>query len=84
MDAGIPPFEHEELELLPNNIRVEIDHYRKSGREPKMLCAWVDSDMRCSKYEHRPKLCRDFEVGGRGCRASRLRYGFDGLDGSND
>ena len=35
-------------------------------------CSWLDiSTRRCSHHEHRPQVCRDFEVGGRGCQQWR-------------
>src|SRR6478752_5938914 len=35
-------------------------------------CAWLDSNKnRCRFYEHRPDICRNFEVGGSWCSKSR-------------
>jgi Fe-S-cluster containining protein len=81
MDAGIPPFGSGELELLPNDIQVELALYNATGRRSGMPCAWVDSNMRCSQYKHRPKVCRDFEVGGHECRTVRFQYGIDVIEG---
>jgi Fe-S-cluster containining protein len=31
-------------------------------------CVWYDDEARrCRHHEHRPEVCRDFEVGGEGC-----------------
>ena len=36
-------------------------------------CAALDRNtMRCSIYERRPQICRDFEMGGRECLAARV------------
>ena len=41
-------------------------------------CIWLDMETRrCRYYEYRPKVCREFEVGGRGCQLSRKEQGFD-------
>lgn len=40
-------------------------------------CAWLDlKTMRCKWHEHRPSVCRDFEVGGEACVATRKAYGI--------
>lgn len=31
-------------------------------------CCWLDLETReCKHYEHRPELCKNFELGGRDC-----------------
>ncbi|MBS1142719.1 MAG: fe-s-cluster oxidoreductase [Proteobacteria bacterium] len=41
-------------------------------------CAALDRDsMRCTIYERRPGLCRDYEMGESDCLVERRRY-FDG------
>jgi Fe-S-cluster containining protein len=40
-------------------------------------CLWLDQETsRCRWHEHRPEVCRDFEVGGRGCMRWREVYGI--------
>jgi Fe-S-cluster containining protein len=41
-------------------------------------CVWYDAaTRRCRHYEHRPQICRDFEVGGEGCLRWRARGAAD-------
>ncbi|HBV63397.1 MAG TPA: hypothetical protein DEF45_10290 [Rhodopirellula sp.] len=38
-------------------------------------CVWYDAARRCCKHhEHRPQVCRDFSVGGKGCLEWRSYY----------
>lgn len=38
-------------------------------------CVWLDlNTRRCRYYEHRPQICRDFEVGCDGCHRWRKEY----------
>jgi Fe-S-cluster containining protein len=40
-------------------------------------CLWYDAASgRCRHYEHRPRACREFSVGGDDCRDSRRRAGI--------
>ncbi len=40
-------------------------------------CFWLDvTTGRCKNYEHRPDICRDFEVGNAGCREFRSDVGL--------
>lgn len=39
-------------------------------------CVWFDEDQRrCRHHEHRPRVCRDFQIGGDDCLAWREFYG---------
>lgn len=41
-------------------------------------CIWLDLETRrCRFYEHRPQICRDFEVGSEGCRSWRDEFNID-------
>ena len=78
MDNGLPPFKDGELELLPEDIQGEVALYNAAGRQRGMPCVWLDCNMKCSKYKHRPKVCRDYEVGCHSCRTVRYQFGIDG------
>lgn len=40
-------------------------------------CSWLDLETRrCRYYEHRPQMCRQLELAGDACRASRKREGI--------
>tara|TARA_R100000664_G_C2678722_1_gene87640 strand:+ start:84 stop:329 length:246 start_codon:yes stop_codon:yes gene_type:complete len=81
MDAGLPPFAGSEIDRLPEDIQVELAHYNMTNRGNNMPCVWLDCEMNCSRYEHRPKACKDYEVGGASCRIVRYQYGVDGEQG---
>ncbi len=55
-----------------------LDHKEKVGKEggkSKEPCCWLDLETkRCKWYEHRPDMCRDFEVGCEGCHSWREEY----------
>lgn len=41
-------------------------------------CLWLDTEgLRCRNYDHRPRACRDFELGGDDCRDARRRAGVE-------
>ena len=37
----------------------------------RVRCWYLGADGRCGIYEHRPHVCREFDVGGKLCRAAR-------------
>ena len=53
---------------------IEIDEWggRRMARLDDGWCAALDrKDMTCMIYENRPKICRDFEMGGYECIVER-------------
>lgn len=84
MHMAVPPF-IDEHENLPDEVLAD---YREAvhSRElqfavhgvDEIPCAWFDMvTRRCRHYEHRPKICRDFDMGGDDCRRMREQAGFD-------
>jgi len=71
-EVGRPPFDGNEADHLPEPLRREVrDCARLEGN-----CLWLNrSTMTCKHYNHRPKVCREFEIGGRECGAFRQRVG---------
>ncbi len=67
----------ERFKRLPTKARVILKKYidRVLGNSPPgdgEPCCWLDkTTMRCRFYEHRPQICRDFEMGSEACRAWR-------------
>jgi len=70
---------------MPEGLRVELRAYYAAalaGRTPwrddpknPQPCLWFDAEMRrCRHYEHRPDICREFEIGSKECLAWRQRY----------
>lgn len=42
-------------------------------------CIWLDlQTRRCKHYDHRPQMCRDFEMGNPHCQRMRESYGIVG------
>src|SRR5262245_57684796 len=70
---SLPPEGERELTAyMVAVLRREIPS--RSGREEP--CLWLDPvTRRCRYYEHRPQVCRDFEVGSRGCHSHRRARG---------
>ncbi len=79
---GTPPLEAmSDLDAMPAVLRDELLAYREDlrthphtlSREVQNLpCSWWDErDRVCKHYEHRPPICRDFEIGGDECVAFR-------------
>jgi Fe-S-cluster containining protein len=47
-------------------------------------CYWFDLETRrCKHYEHRPEICREFEVGGEDCENHRELYDLGPLNIQN-
>jgi Fe-S-cluster containining protein len=63
---------------MPLHLIEEIDaHFAGTfrGGEPEDVCFWYDPETRqCKHYEWRPKVCRDYELGGHECRNLRRPY----------
>lgn len=64
---------------LPEHLRAELEsfvaNYSVRDRELAPPCFWLDMNTRrCKHHEHRPRVCRDFEIGSRGCREWRSHY----------
>jgi len=54
------------------------DRARRADGDPSFgtPCLWLDPDSgRCRHYDHRPRDCREFAVGGPDCRDARRRAG---------
>ncbi len=74
-EIGTPPFLGCEIYELPEHLRDEVleklnqDPERENSRLP---CFWFDTDTnKCMHYEHRPNICRDFEVKSPSCLSYR-------------
>lgn len=80
-EIGTPPFLRSEIYELPEDLRDEVLAFEKSepNREKSgKPCFWFDGDSkRCSHYEDRPMVCRDFEVGTDSCLSYRRYHRID-------
>lgn len=74
-EMACPPFIGFEIFELPEKLRREV--LDRLANDPaletrKIPCYWLDEKTRrCKQYEHRPMVCRDFEVGCDSCRSYR-------------
>lgn len=39
-------------------------------------CSELGEDLRCAIYENRPPICREYEIGGEGCKSVRAARGM--------
>lgn len=47
----------------------------QANPENDIPCLWYDLDAkRCKHHEHRPDVCREFDVGGPECKATRQHF----------
>lgn len=79
--------DHARIKAMPATLRASLRRYyqrvwRGQERDRSGLhvpCLWYDEPTgRCRFHEHRPEVCREFEVGGDGCLAVRQVYQIDG------
>ncbi len=62
-----PTTTREEFNSLPQNLRDEIIIEYIRTQAINSPCLWLESGI-CLHYEYRPRICRDFEIGGSGCQ----------------
>lgn len=84
MSLGHPVFyrggQDPHWETLPQHLRDEVDEHIAALTEIDLgtPCIWLDLDTRqCRHYEHRPQMCRDFEMGRYHCRRMRVDQGIE-------
>ena len=84
MHMATPPFSEGEAQQLPPDVAAELVSLREARRmqldvfgTDYIPCGWFDMvSRRCKQYEHRPKVCRDFEVGSFHCVNLRIEAGL--------
>lgn len=69
----------ERFKKLPAEaLRILKDYEKavlKNATAEDMPCVWLDlNTKRCRFHEHRPQICRDFEIGCKGCRSWREMF----------
>jgi uncharacterized protein len=73
----VPPYMETELDALPAELLKEwmkVSEGVAEGTEGP--CVWLNGEKKCSHYEERPEVCRQFEMGGEDCREVRERWGI--------
>lgn len=87
MHMATPPYSEAEYRNLMQNhntVFVDLLKARESRRmqwevhgQDFIPCGFLDMVTRqCRHYEHRPEICRDFELGGDDCMAFRKKALF--------
>ncbi|MDB4645213.1 YkgJ family cysteine cluster protein [Rubripirellula sp.] len=77
--TGAPSGERAWLEM-PETLKQELLNYIHNYTSPvdgglDGPCVWYDAETRrCKNHEHRPEVCRNFAVGGKGCLEWRRHY----------
>ena len=67
-------------ENLPEDLRQQLINANKEYVPPEKQgldgpCIWLDQNTRlCKHHEHRPQVCRDFEIGCKQCLDWRQTY----------
>lgn len=64
----------------PDRSRKPPWTYHLNFEAGNLACCFLASDQRCSIYETRPKLCRDFTAGSIQCQEARQRHGLPPLN----
>lgn len=65
---------------MPDSLKQDLLEYIRNYKPPAGdnldgPCCWYDAEhRRCKHHEHRPDVCRDFTVGGKGCLEWRQHY----------
>ena len=74
-EQNIPPY-LDEIDFIPLALQREVIDARK--REAELAgqpCLWWDpATGKCRHHEHRPNICREYEVGGELCLETRERF----------
>ena len=79
MNAEMFAEDAQRLRALPAAVMSELREYLKdllAGNEREdPACIWFDQDTgHCRHHEHRPSVCREFEVGSEDCIEWRERF----------
>ncbi|QDT12755.1 hypothetical protein K239x_47670 [Planctomycetes bacterium K23_9] len=77
-DSGEATEEH--WLTMPAKLKSELLEFMASYDEPSDgelddVCCWYDASLqRCKHHQHRPNVCRDFEIGSQDCLGWRKVY----------
>jgi len=78
-EVSVPPF-LDDIDFVPRELLPEVLAAQASEAErvaQRLPCIWWDQSTRkCIHHEHRPNVCREFEIGGECCLETRQRFGI--------
>lgn len=76
-EQPLPPF-LDDIDLIPAELQKEVIELQKREHELWLLaqpCTWFDlRTKKCIHHEHRPNICREYEVGADLCLEIREKY----------
>jgi Fe-S-cluster containining protein len=78
-----PPFLPHELDRLPPALARSLsDDTRGPARDDSRAgpCSWLTLEGRCRHYDHRPAVCREFELASEDCLEIRRARGLAAPD----
>jgi Fe-S-cluster containining protein len=80
LPAGEETADFERFHAMPASLADELREQFAAGKEGFFRgdrpCVWLDLETRrCKHYEHRPDICRNFDLGCPACRRHRDRHG---------
>lgn len=77
----VPFHDREEIATLPDRLKAEVEKTWHDHRREAEPCPWfIPGEKRkgfagaCANYDHRPKVCRDWKIGGLPCLDMRKLY----------
>jgi uncharacterized protein len=77
-EVSVPPF-LDEIDFVPPELAAEF--YAAQAIEAELVaqkqpCIWHDrATGKCKHHEHRPNICREYEIGGELCLETREKFG---------
>jgi Fe-S-cluster containining protein len=76
-EQPLPPF-LDDIDLIPAELQKEVIELQRREAELWQLgrpCTWFDERTnQCIHHEHRPNICREYEVGAELCLEIREKY----------
>jgi Fe-S-cluster containining protein len=76
-EVPVPPF-LDDIDFIPAELQREVIEAQKVEAEltaQRRPCIWHDpKTMKCIHHDHRPNICREFEIGGELCLEIRERF----------
>lgn len=76
-EQPLPPF-LDDIDLIPPDLQREVLELQKMENElweRGAPCTWFDPRTKgCIHHEHRPNICREYEIGGELCLEIRQKY----------
>jgi len=63
-----------ERDALPKHLLATLPPEDEPIPDSHPPCSWLTPDKKCRHYDHRPEVCRQFEMGEQDCLEIRHRH----------